>query len=201
MDDVERLFKLAVNTLADQSPAKLRGAIQLADLYMTIIPYKRCKSVLRFDTNQDYEMALLRLLAGEHEYATVQPAEAQGAMAKEIGSVNPNPGAFRQFAAASVTFSQGAVRRVLQEREDGGFAPPEPAPAPTSPTLAAPRPSPTPSGARCPHCFEPLPTSRPVVFCPFCGRNVKAIECPQCGAALEPGWRFCITCGQDVLNK
>lgn len=201
MDDVERLFKLAVNLLADQSPARLRGPIQLADLYMTVIPYKNCKSVLRFDTNQDYEMALLRLLAGEHEFASVEPAEAQKAMAKEAGLVNPNPGAFRQFAAASVTFSPIAVRRVLQEREDGGFAPPELEPAAPEAGPARTSPAPAASGTRCPHCFEPLPTTRPVVFCPFCGRNVRAIECPQCGAELEPGWRYCITCGQDVLRQ
>ena len=197
MDDVERLFKLAVNVLADQAPARLRGPIQLADLYLKIIPYKACKTVLRFDTNQDYEMALLRLLAGEQDLASVEPPEAQTAMLREVESVNPDPGAFRQFAAAQVTFSQTGVRRVLQEREAGGAYAPQPADGPPVPQpTAAAQLAPTPG--RCPHCFEPLTTNRPVVFCPFCGKNVKAIECPQCGSELEPGWRYCITCGQDM---
>ena len=193
MDDVERLFKLAVNVLADQSPARLRSPVQLADLYLKVIPYKSCKAVLRFDTNQDYEMALLRLLAGQHDLASVEPREAQTAMLREVESVNPDPGAFRQFAAAQVTFSQAGVRRVLQEREGGAFAPQETA-APAAPEHAA---AESPA-TRCPHCFEPLPTTRSVVFCPFCGKNVKAIECPQCGSELEPGWRYCVTCGQDM---
>ena len=198
MDDVERLFKLAVNVLADQSPAKLRGPIQLADLYLKIIPYKACKTVLRFDTNQDYEMALLRLLAGHHDLAAVEPHEAQAAMRHEVESVNPDPGAFRQFAAAQVTFSQTGVRRVLQEREGGGYAPLEA--APVAPEVVSPA-EPASPATRCPHCFEPLPTARSVVFCPFCGKNVKAIECPQCGSELEPGWRYCVTCGQDMQRQ
>jgi hypothetical protein len=196
MDDVERLFKLAVNVLADQSPARLRGPVQVADLYLKIIPYKSCKTVLRFDTNQDYEMALLRLLAGHHDLASVEPREAQSAMLHEAESVNPDPGAFRQFAAAQVTFSPAGVRRVLQEREGGGYAPEETA-APTSePAVVS-----AASATRCPHCFEPLPGTRSVVFCPFCGKNVKAIECPQCGSELEPGWRYCVTCGQDMQRS
>ena len=200
MEDVERLFKLAVNVLADQAPARLRGPIQLADLYLKIIPYKACKTVLRFDTNQDYEMALLRLLAGVQDLATVEPKEAQVAMRREVESVNPDPGAFRQFAAAHVTLSQAGVRRVLQEREDGGYAPQEVTPAAPTPEPAAAQ-APRSSANRCPHCFEPIATSRAVVFCPFCGRNVKAIECPQCGSELEPGWRYCITCGQDMQRQ
>jgi hypothetical protein len=200
MEDVERLFKLAVNVLADQAPARLRGPIQLADLYLKVIPYKACKTVLRFDTNQDYEMAVLRLLAGEQDLATVEPPEAQAAMLHEVESVNPDPGAFRRFAAAQVTLSQAAVRRVLQERETNGYAPQET--RDDAPTQRAAEPSPAaPLATRCPHCFEPLTTSRSVVFCPFCGKNVKAIECPQCGSALEPGWRFCITCGQDMMRQ
>jgi hypothetical protein len=201
MDDVERLFKLAVNVLADQAPARLRGPIQLADLYVKVIPYKACKTVLRFDTHQDYEMAMLKLLAGERDYVSVEPSEAQVAMLREAEAVNPNPGAFRQYAASRVTFSQTAVRRVLEEREGGGYAPQQPEAPSQEPEEAVTPPAPATVAARCPHCFEAMPTGRPVVFCPFCGKNVKAIECPQCGSQMEPGWRYCITCGQDMNRQ
>jgi predicted amidophosphoribosyltransferase len=51
---------------------------------------------------------------------------------------------------------------------------------------------------KCPHCSAQLPDNRAVNFCPACGRSVTLIPCDSCGADLEPGWRFCTNCGQEV---
>lgn len=51
----------------------------------------------------------------------------------------------------------------------------------------------------CRWCGETLPTGRSALrFCPQCGHDVRAIPCPACGEELEPGWRFCIACGEEV---
>ncbi|HXY70601.1 MAG TPA: zinc ribbon domain-containing protein [Gemmatimonadales bacterium] len=234
MDDVERLFKLAVNVLADQAPARLRAPIQLADLYLKIIPYKSCKTVLRFDTNQDYEMALLRLLAGERGYAFVEPEEARVTLAGEAAGVNPDTTAYRRFGSATVTFDPERVREVLASTD--ALAPPAAAPetlraephpdAPLPwfpepdeevPGAEAPEPeaaepglpfaldegapsgvSPRSGTAPCAFCGGQLPVGRAVIFCPHCGQNVGVVHCPSCGAELDVGWRFCITCGQQM---
>ncbi|MDT8341287.1 MAG: zinc ribbon domain-containing protein [Longimicrobiales bacterium] len=47
----------------------------------------------------------------------------------------------------------------------------------------------------CAWCREVLPKRDRLNFCPFCGTDVKLVPCESCGEALEPEWRFCISCG------
>ena len=126
MDDVERLFRHLVHLLATDDAERLRTPIEVSELYQSIVPYRSHKRELRFDAIEDYDMAILRLLAGEHGYASVEPIEAREALAREAEAVNPNPGAFRDFAAATVVLNPGAVRSVLEGQ--AAYAPP-PAPA------------------------------------------------------------------------
>jgi hypothetical protein len=101
-------------------------------------------------------------------------------------------------------------------------APPPPAPPPVSPPRpaaeaapkATPAAMPTPTtttktsggvrvvvpqaGDRCRSCSEPLPTGRPITFCPHCGQNVTTLNCPACGSELELGWKFCPSCGRPA---
>lgn len=221
MDDLDRLFRYLVNHLAVSAPEKLKAPFQVSELYQTLVPYRRHRNELQFDAIEDYDMALLRLLAGERGYAVVDPVDAQEALAAEAEAVNPDPGAFRQFAAASVSFKKGAVAQVLDQQ--AAYAPP----GFTTPeqemlgeleepdTEEVPRVSgfdrsgrdPAKPGPRlvfetveaaCPHCRSGLPGGRRVVYCPFCGRQIEESRCPQCGDPLERGWQFCVTCGYTV---
>ena len=47
----------------------------------------------------------------------------------------------------------------------------------------------------CRWCRQTLPKRDNLKFCPFCGTDVALVPCVACGDALEPGWRFCISCG------
>ena len=114
MSSVEHLFQHLVQVLASDDPERLTGPIQVSELYQTILPYRTYKKVLRFETNQDYEMAILQLLAGEGGYASVEPIEVRDALMKEVESINPNPGTFRDYAAARVLFNQDAVRSTVE---------------------------------------------------------------------------------------
>jgi hypothetical protein len=214
MDDLDRLFRHLVNHLATEAPERLRSPFEIAELYQNIIPYRGHRRSLKLDSIEDYEMALLRLLSGERGYAAVEPVNVQETFVLESESVNPNPGAFRDFAAATVRLSHGAVRSVLDEK--AAYAPPEPAtedseyapPEVTEPEPSSP-PEPEPAGSggglvfeavevTCPHCQEELPGGRRVIFCPFCGQQLEESRCARCGDPLEPGWQFCGTCGQTV---
>jgi predicted amidophosphoribosyltransferase len=55
-------------------------------------------------------------------------------------------------------------------------------------------------GGPCPYCTQPLPEGRAVVFCPHCGMNCTIAQCPACSSEVEPGWKFCVTCGRDVAT-
>lgn len=118
MSSVDHLFRQLVQVLVSEDPERLTGPIQVSELYQTILPYRVYKKVLQFDTNQDYEMAILQLLAGEGGYASVEPIEVRNALEKEVKSINPNPGTFRDYAAARVTFDPDAVRATV----DGALA-------------------------------------------------------------------------------
>jgi hypothetical protein len=214
------LFRHVVYTLADTRPGYLHQTFQVSELYQEIVPYRLFRSRLQFDTNEDYEMAILRLLAGQRGYAVLEPAEAREALAQEAEAINPLPGAFRDFAAARVTLNPAAVKQVLDARDS--YAPaapppqldplPEPAPqdvAPPPPTRA---PAPAPSrgsgalpytfeaggGTECPSCRSALPQHRAVLYCPFCGKKVAPLLCSKCDTELEPEWTFCITCGRST---
>jgi hypothetical protein len=233
MDDLDRLFRYLVNHLAKEAPERLTSPFEVSELYQNIVPYRGHRRALKFESVEDYEMAVLRLLSGERGYASVEPLDVQEALALEAESVNPDPGAFRDFAAATVKLTAKGIRSVLDEeiayappghapRKDGRFAPPEPevatpdelfAPpepeAPAKDRSTEPEPVEPPDGrglvfeaveATCPHCNVELPGGRRVVYCPSCGRQVEEATCPACGDALEPGWRFCVTCGHSVTG-
>jgi hypothetical protein len=227
MDDLERLFRHLVHLLAENQPDRLTAAFQLSELYQSMIPYRKYRKQLGFESNEDYEMAVLRLFAGERDYAAVEPAEVREQLVLEAEATNPNPGAFREFAAARVKLNEKAVRSV--QTASRSFAPPAPAGEPTpnaeqwaqfappaGQTLdeiqippepeaahqaqadAATMPiDPSPPSPECPGCHKPLPTHRRVQYCPFCGCQVAPVPCPVCGDEIEVGWRFCITCGRD----
>lgn len=63
-------------------------------------------------------------------------------------------------------------------------------PAPVHAASAA-----APAQARCAFCGYGLPQDREVRFCPYCGVDQNARQCPACGSGLEAGWRFCVACG------
>ncbi|MFL5542827.1 MAG: zinc ribbon domain-containing protein, partial [Longimicrobiaceae bacterium] len=58
-----------------------------------------------------------------------------------------------------------------------------------------PRPAPVKKLKACTGCRSTLPPGRDVRFCPFCGKCLAPIPCPECSAVVEPEWRFCVTCG------
>jgi len=215
--DVERLFRGLVQVLAERDPARLTGTVQVAELYQQLVPYRVYRTQLGFDSNLDYEAAVLGLLAGVGGYATLEPAEAQASLAAEAASAHPDSASFREFAGARVRLDPARVRAVLGAA--ASYAPepdPEPVavPEPAKPDLAGPAfrletaaaaaPIPTaaamppPVTGACVQCGRGLPTDRTVVFCPFCGRPVGTLTCVRCGDDLDSEWRFCPRCGATV---
>jgi len=219
MDDLDRLFRHVVNTLGSQDPARLRAPFEIAELYQRIVPYRSAKLNLRFDSIEDYEMAILRLLAGERGYVTVQPADIQELLRAETDGVNPYPGAFREYAAATMTLDRKAVQQFLEQ--DTAYAPPEVRaaamtelpPAEDAPSEAAPDEDRPPSSTASTDDATTHEGAREasasgdagLVFqtvdrgprCPHCDGELplyrRAVFCPHCGRQLEE--RKCTRCG------
>lgn len=219
-DDLDRLFERLVSVLADDAPGRLAVPFPAAEVYERLVPYRSNRSILKVATHQDYEMAVLRLLAGERGFASLTPPEVQEALAREARESNPDTGLFRQFPDAMLSLNRLAAERFL--RGDRVYAPPPPPPPPPLPPLAppelqeeeeegdasGPRGAPLTGAAfelaeqtetprQCPYCGETLPANRKVNFCPQCGQPPSGeLRCPACGSEVDVGWRYCMSCGR-----
>src|SRR5207245_3559378 len=132
-DDLDRLFERLVRVLADEAPGRLAVPFPAAEVYERLVPYRSNRSALKVATHQDYEMAVLRLLAGERGYVALDPTEVREALQREAAEVNPDTALFRQFPDAILSLNRLAAERFL--RGDRAYAPPAPpplAPAPES---------------------------------------------------------------------
>ena len=215
-DDLDRLFERLVSVLADDAPGRLAVPFPASEVYERLVPYRSNRSILKVATHQDYEMAVLRLLAGDRGYAALEPAEVRDALARETGEANPDTALFRQFPDAILSLNRLAAERFL--RGERAFAPPPPPPLSPSPDSAeradlddeeSAEEKPPLAGAafelaeqtesprQCPYCGETLPGSRKVNFCPQCGQPPSGeLRCPACGGEVDVGWRYCVSCGR-----
>lgn len=220
-DDLERLFGRLVANLADLDPSRLHRPFPVAELTESLVPYRTHRVALGLDSGEDYEMVVLRLLAGERGYATVEPDEVREAFAREVQSVNPETGLYRKFRDATVRLDPDAVNAALggagpAVEESPGAEPeevPEPEPGPT-PALAhgAPDEDEGYEGAQLPFVLEEAedddttqPAARPreasvAAPCPYCGGELPVgravLFCPHCGQNV--GVVHCPTCGAEL---
>jgi hypothetical protein len=215
VDELDRLFALLVSALARDT--RVAVPFPAADVYERLVPYRSNRSRLNVATHQDYEMAVLRLLAGERGYVQLEPDTVREAMQREVGGTNPDPAYFRSFPDAQVMVNGLAAERVLLA--DRAYAPPEagddpddlidttgenpiPPPAPVAhfvppARFRVARPAEGLSDNQCEFCGGVLPTSRDVHFCPHCGQPQEGdLKCPACGSAVDVGWAYCLSCGR-----
>lgn len=214
-DELDRLFELLVRVLAQD--ARLALPFPASEIYERLVPYRSNRSQLNVATHQDYEMTVMRLLAGERGYVGLEPEEVREAMLREITANNPDPAAFRTFPDARVAINRFAAERFL--RGDLAYAPPDAEPPPAAPV------APVPAGARapafaldapptetafeleerpdalppnhCPYCGGSVPAGRKVNFCPHCGQPPSGdLKCPACGGEVDVGWTYCVSCGR-----
>ena len=97
-----------------------------------------------------------------------------------------------------VGLAVGISIAVKSPRKASGHAPPAavgPAAAPPTPTVAPPTPTPTPTPAPAPTPMRaPIPT--PVVA----ADEAEDRHCTECGAEVEPGEKFCGSCGHKLRD-
>jgi len=142
---VERLHELLSQALQHNRPRPFDSPVTVAEIYQDLVPYRSVRTALGFQMNADYEHTLLRLLAGEHGLARLEPGEARDELHSELETPNPNVGLFRKFAACDVWVTPGAPVEVHAQAQ---AAPAPAAPAPSIPVEAAePEPAAEPEAA------------------------------------------------------
>lgn len=203
LDDLDRLFHRLVQVLAERGPERVAQPVQVAELYQDLVPYRQHRTALKLETHQDYEMALLRLVAGERGYAQVEPEEAQQAFVMEVQAALPDAGVIHEFAAARVLLSAAAARKVLAGGE--AYAPQTLHP-PLSPSISLDRP-PSPGGGM-EEAASPVGGAEEEASSPGGGAEEEAPpgeeggaeECPYCDAELPKGrvLFYCPFCGGNL---
>jgi len=123
MDDLDRVFHRLVSNIRHRHPEYLTLPFTVQELYETLIPYRHHRRELGIETNQDYEIAVTRLLSGERDYLHADPAMRDKLQA-EVKASNMDPGAFREFAGSKVSLAPEALRRIkaLTASADGAQA-------------------------------------------------------------------------------
>ena len=224
MDELDRLFSLLVAGLARET--RIAVPFPAAEIYERLVPYRSNRARLNVATHQDYEMAVLRLLAGERSYVQLEPDSVREAMQREIATINPDPAYFRSFPEAQVMVNGRAAERVLMA--DRAYAPPASADTdedglldttgenpipPAQPSSLPPPPAPHHHAERfriarpphallesqCEYCGGVLPSNRDVRFCPHCGQPQEGdLKCPACDSPVDVGWAYCLSCGKPT---
>ena len=230
MIDLERFFRRLVDNLIAIDPARLHRPVELIDIAQTVVPYRTNRRALELESNEDYDMVLLRLCAGEGGFIRTEPPEVQGAFAAQASSLNPDLSVLRDLGSTQLVLATEQLAYALGPEPDAVYAPPEEDeledPVPTERAAAPldsvrwpratiepvvtydlvadevePAEAPGDRSGRCSYCGGALPTSRSVNFCPHCGESQSSVRCPSCQAEVELGWKHCITCGASILEQ
>lgn len=197
-DELDRLFERLVDALARET--RLAVPFVASEVYERLVPYRSNRSRLKVATHQDYEMTVLRLLAGERGYVRLEPDDVRDGMQRELTAPNPDPAYFRNFPDARLTVNRRAAEQFLAGERL--YAPPTPdispadepeeeslVPLPFSMDGTAPN--------QCPYCGGSLPAGRKVNFCAHCGQPPSGeLKCPACGSEVDVGWAYCVSCGR-----
>jgi hypothetical protein len=108
---LERIFDRLARTLSAGGPDQFAAPFRVAEIIQSLVPYRTYRHELGTDTLQDYEHAVLQLLAGERGYLVCDP-DTVAVIKKELASPDPDTGLLQRLGTAEVRM--GAIRMPVQ---------------------------------------------------------------------------------------
>ena len=192
MTDLERFFERLVRNLVAIDPARVTSPIPVPEIKQEILPYRTSRRSLALETSEEYEELLVRLVSEEGKLVKTEPRDVADWCHRQMSSLSPDLSGIPGQAGATVQINPDALARIMGPEAVAGLAQGATGEMPTDGLPLPPQ--------ACPHCEVPLPPGRAINFCPSCGRSLTLIPCDNCGADLQPGWRFCVTCGQETID-
>lgn len=222
MDDLDRIFHRLVSNIRHRHSEYLTMPFTVQELYETLIPYRHHRRELGIETNQDYEIAMTRLLSGERDYLLTDQA-MRDKLRSEVESRDMDPGAFREFAASKVSLAPEGLRRIRALTAsgtegatsatpagvtpisdsavvDGASASERPAPTPINATFPVSSPSASEASKSAPAALSSMMNAPVPEGCRFCGGTLPdgrvVIYCPHCGNNLSIS--RCPACGSEL---
>ena len=217
MDDLDRMLRSLLQVMSSTYPQYLTQPFEVAEIYQNLIPYRHHRRELRIETNEDYQVALCRLLSGERGYLVADDTLAD-TMKSELASPNPNTAIFRDFAASRVALGPNAEKRWQELGGDaselraagesrGTPVPPPPPPAPPASWndggTRAPAATQAPRAAaptRAAGSSAPRTASAAGAAGAASATNGNGESCRYCAGTLPEGRsaKFCPHCGQNL---
>jgi hypothetical protein len=134
---IARLHHALVDAMRRTRPAELDQSVTVAEIYQDLLPYRTARSEIGFEMNADYEHALLRLLAGEGDFARIEPREVRDKLRLELESPNPDVGLYRSYAACDVWVNVGETALANEASETSDWESEFVGPTTTSPRSVA----------------------------------------------------------------
>lgn len=112
---LSRFHRALIREIRDRNPDHLTAPFTVAEIYQNLVPYRTHRDELGVEMNADYEHALLRLLAGEGGFLSIESETAREEIREELSSPNPNTGLYRDFAAADVRLNLEGLEDAFRE--------------------------------------------------------------------------------------
>jgi hypothetical protein len=104
---LDRIFDRLVRTLSAGGPDQFRSPFTVAEIVQSLVPYRTYRNELGVDTLQDYEHAVLEMLAGERGWLVCDP-DTVAVIKKELLSPDPDTALLRRLQTVEVRM--GAIR-------------------------------------------------------------------------------------------
>lgn len=142
MSELHRFTHQLVESLSSHDPSAIGTPVSLEDITRRVLPYRACRRLFGILNVEDYELLIMRLVAGEGGLAAASPLAAVERCRAELDSGHPDPGVVNDLEGVTLRLSLGAIALgdVVSEEAGGSIvrsyslyepeAAPEPEPEP-----------------------------------------------------------------------
>jgi hypothetical protein len=110
----DRIFTRLVRALSVGSPDQRSAPFTVSDIVHALVPYRTYRAELGVHTVQDYEHAVLELLAGERGLLVVDP-DTVAAIRKELASPDPDTGMLHRLEQVEARLGAGGTPILIDE--------------------------------------------------------------------------------------
>lgn len=109
MSELHRFTRQLIETLSSHDPSALGSPVSLDDITTRVLPYRACRRLFGILNVEDYELLLLRLVAGEGGLAAGSPLAAVERCRAELDIGHPDPGVLNELEGVTLRLDLGAI--------------------------------------------------------------------------------------------
>lgn len=109
MSMLQRLARQLVDSLGAHAPAALGAPVALDDILQRVLPYRACRRLLGILSVEEYEVLLMRLVAGEGGLAMAMPPAAAERCRAELDTGHPDPRVLQGLEGVALRLNLGAI--------------------------------------------------------------------------------------------